>query len=61
MILLMGICMSLTKYPMKPIMAKPTAVANAIFWNSKHEMNNAVQKRYQNRTFTSNTTCMSNS
>lgn len=26
--------MSLTKKPMKPIMAKPMAVAMAIFWNS---------------------------
>ena len=26
--------MSLTKKPMKPMMAKPIAVAIAIFWNS---------------------------
>ena len=26
--------MSLTKKPMKPMMAKPMAVATAIFWNS---------------------------
>lgn len=34
MMLLMGMWMSLTKNPMKPIMAKPIAVAMAIFWNS---------------------------
>lgn len=33
-ILLMGIWINLTKNPMKPIMAKPMAVATAIFWNS---------------------------
>ena len=27
--------MSLTKKPMKPMMAKPMAVAKAIFWNSE--------------------------
>jgi len=32
--LLMGMWMSLTKKPMKPMMAKPMAVATAIFWNS---------------------------
>jgi hypothetical protein len=35
MMLLMGMWMSLTKNPMKPMMAKPIAVAIAIFWNSK--------------------------
>lgn len=34
MMLLMGMWMSLTKKPMKPIMANPIAVAMAIFWNS---------------------------
>lgn len=34
MILLMGMWMSLTKKPMKPMMANPIAVAMAIFWNS---------------------------
>merc|ERR550532_3505593 len=34
MMLLMGMWMSLTKNPMKPMMAKPIAVAMAIFWNS---------------------------
>ncbi len=34
MMLLIGIWMSLTKKPIKPIMAKPIAVAIAIFWNS---------------------------
>lgn len=34
MMLLMGIWISLTKKPMKPIIAKPIAVAIAIFWNS---------------------------
>jgi len=34
MILLMGMCISLTKKPIKPIIAKPIAVAMAIFWNS---------------------------
>lgn len=35
MILLIGIWISLTKKPMKPIMQKPIAVAIAIFWNSR--------------------------
>ncbi len=34
MMLFMGMWMSLTKKPMKPMMAKPMAVAIAIFWNS---------------------------
>ena len=34
MMLLMGMWMSFTKKPMKPMMAKPMAVATAIFWNS---------------------------
>merc|ERR1719209_2312733 len=34
MMLLMGMWMSLTKNPMKPMMAKPIAVAIAIFVNS---------------------------
>ena len=34
MMLLMGMWMSLTKKPMKPMMANPIAVAMAIFWNS---------------------------
>lgn len=34
MMLLMGMWISLTKKPMKPIMQKPMAVAIAIFWNS---------------------------
>lgn len=34
MMLLMGMWISLTKKPMKPIMQKPIAVAIAIFWNS---------------------------
>lgn len=33
--LLIGIWMSLTKNPMKPMMQKPMAVAIAIFWNSR--------------------------
>jgi len=32
--LLIGIWISLTKNPMNPIIAKPIAVAMAIFWNS---------------------------
>lgn len=35
MMLLMGMWMSLTKKPMKPMMANPIAVAMAIFWNSE--------------------------
>ena len=35
MMLLIGMWMSLTKKPMKPMMAKPIAVAIAIFWNSE--------------------------
>ena len=34
MMLLIGMWMSLTKNPMKPMMAKPMAVAMAIFENS---------------------------
>ena len=34
MMLLMGMCISLTKNPMNPIIANPIAVATAIFWNS---------------------------
>ena len=34
MMLLMGMWMSLTKKPMKPMRANPIAVATAIFWNS---------------------------
>lgn len=33
--LLIGICISLTKNPMNPIMANPIAVAIAIFSNSR--------------------------
>lgn len=35
MMLLMGMWISLTKNPMNPMIAKPMAVAMAIFWNSK--------------------------
>ena len=35
MMLLIGMWMSFTKNPMKPIIANPIAVARAIFWNSK--------------------------
>lgn len=35
MMLLIGMWMSLTKKPMKPMMQKPIAVAIAIFWNSE--------------------------
>lgn len=35
MMLLIGMWISFTKKPMKPIIAKPTAVAKAIFWYSK--------------------------
>jgi len=34
MMLLMGMWINFTKNPMKPINAKPIAVAIAIFWNS---------------------------
>ena len=34
MMLLMGMWMSLTKNPMKPMRPNPMAVAMAIFWNS---------------------------
>lgn len=40
MMLLMGMWMSLTKKPMNPMMAKPIAVAMAIFWNSVKMRNN---------------------
>lgn len=35
MILLIGMWISLTKKPIKPIIQKPMAVAIAIFWNSR--------------------------
>ena len=38
MMLLMGMWMSFTKNPMNPIIAKPIAVAMAIFWNSEGKM-----------------------
>lgn len=34
MMLLIGMWISLTKNPIKPITQKPTTVAIAIFWNS---------------------------
>lgn len=34
MMLLIGMCINLTKNPMNPIIANPIAVAIAIFWNS---------------------------
>ena len=34
--LLMGMWINLTKKPMNPMIANPTAVARAIFWNSAH-------------------------
>lgn len=37
MMLLMGMWISFTKKPIKPMMAKPMAVATAIFWNSRSE------------------------
>jgi len=39
MMLLIGIWISLTKKPIKPMIAKPMAVAIAIFWNSNLENN----------------------
>ena len=39
MILLIGMCISLTKKTMKPIIANPMAVAIAIFWNSRINKN----------------------
>jgi hypothetical protein len=37
--LLIGMWINFTKKPMKPIMAKPIAVAMAIFWNSENKVN----------------------
>lgn len=39
MMLLMGMWISLTKNPMKPMIANPIAVATAIFWNSDNGIN----------------------
>lgn len=39
MMLLIGMWMSLTKKPMKPMIAKPIAVAMAIFENSEIRKN----------------------
>ncbi len=36
-------CINLTKKPMKPMIAKPIAVAMAIFWNSERKINQSVQ------------------
>ena len=48
MMLLMGMWMSLTKKPMKPMIAKPIAVARAIFWNSAKKMRwFTVMPRYE--------------
>lgn len=46
MMLLIGIWMSLTKNPIKPIMQKPMAVAIAIFWNSRRS---GFVQRFTNR------------
>lgn len=46
MILLIGIWISLTKNPMKPMMQKPIAVAIAIFWNS---LRSGFVHRFTNR------------
>lgn len=44
--LLIGMCISLTKNPMKPIIANPIAVATAIFWNSKQKIKSFIFIRY---------------
>ena len=44
MMLLMGMWISFTKNPMKPMMAKPIAVAIAIFWNSENKKNKMLIK-----------------
>ncbi len=44
MMLLMGMWINLTKNPMKPMMAKPIAVAVAIFWNSAKRKGIAKRK-----------------
>ena len=44
MILLIGMWMSFTKKPMNPMIAKPIAVAMAIFWNSENHNKNMHQK-----------------
>lgn len=47
MMLLIGIWISLTKKPMKPMMAKPTAVAKAIRWNSVFKYNSGCYSTCQ--------------
>lgn len=44
MMLLMGMWMSFTKNPMKPMIANPIAVAMAIFWNSAKHIQSKVRK-----------------
>lgn len=44
MMLLMGMWMSLTKNPMKPMIANPIAVAMAIFWNSRDRENENMNR-----------------
>ena len=45
MMLLIGMKMSFTKKPMKPMIAKPVAVACAIFENSAREREAAERQR----------------
>ena len=50
MILLMGMWISFTKKPMKPMIAKPVAVACAIFENSARERGSReAEKRAQQK------------
>lgn len=50
MMLLMGMWMSLTKNPMKPMMANPIAVAMAIFWNSRGKKSTKCYQKAVNDT-----------
>lgn len=56
MMLLMGMWISLTKNPMNPMIAKPMAVAMAIFWNSKLSTKKTLEQekniRVERTTFT---------
>lgn len=51
MMLLMGMWISLTKNPIKPMIAKPIAVAIAIFWNSNKGKCDKLMKILVQKTF----------
>lgn len=64
MMLLIGMWISLTKNPMKPMIQKPMAVAMAIFWNSRrsgfvHRLINRIESLAKTRPGSQNFTTWS--